>query len=75
MEWFSQRRDQNISCLMRNEKSFAELSEIVFQCVVSKESDWWSEIRCCHGNFKACHVKSATVREFTVISFAIRLCF
>ena len=47
---------------------FAELSEIVFQCVGSKESDWWSEIGCCHVNFKACHVKSAVVTEFMVIS-------
>ena len=38
---------------------FDESSEIVFQCVGSKESDWWSEMRCCHVNFKACHVKSA----------------
>ena len=47
---------------------FAELSEIVFQCAGSKESDWCSEIRCCHDNFKACHVKSAAVTESTVIS-------
>ena len=32
-------------------KSFAKLNEIVFQCVGSKESDWWSEIPCCHDNF------------------------
>ena len=47
---------------------FAELSEIVFQCVGSKESDWWSEICCYHVNFKACHTKSAAVTERTVIS-------
>ena len=46
---------------------FAELDEIVFQCVGSKESDWWSEIRCCHVIFKAFQVKSAAVTEFTVI--------
>lgn len=69
MEWFSQQRDQGkYLFVMWNEKSFAELSEIVFQCVGSKESDWSSEIRCCHDNFKTCHVKSAGVTEFTVIS-------
>ena len=47
---------------------FAELSEIVFQCVGSKESDWWSEIRCYHVNLKANHVKSAAITKFTVIS-------
>ena len=31
---------------------FAELGEIVFQCVGNKGSDWWSEILCCHVNFK-----------------------
>ena len=40
---------------------FIELSEI------SKESDWWSEMSSCFDNFKACHVKSAAVTEFTVI--------
>ena len=33
----------------------------------NKESDWWSEIGCCHDNFKTCHVKSAAVTEFMVI--------
>ena len=68
MEWFSQHRDLtfHLSCEMR--RVFAELDEIVFQCVGSKESDWWSEIRYCHVNFKACQVKSAAVTEFTVIS-------
>ena len=51
---------------MYNEKSFAELSKIVFQCAGSKESNLWSEMRCCHDNFKACD--SAAVTEFTVIS-------
>ena len=41
---------------------FAELSEIVFQCMGSKESDWWSEIHCCHVNFKAYHVKGTAVK-------------
>ena len=45
-----------------------KLSEIVFQCVGSKESDWCSEIHCYHVNFKACHVKSTAVTKFTVIS-------
>ena len=31
-------------------KSFAKLSEIVFQCMGSKVSYWWSEIRCRHDN-------------------------
>ena len=68
MEWFSQQRDQifHLQCEMR--RIFAKLSEIVFQRVGSKESDWWSEIRCCHDNFKACHIKSTAVTEFTVIS-------
>ena len=46
---------------------YTDLSEIVFQCVGSKESDWWSEIRCYHVNFKARHL-SATVTKCTVIS-------
>ena len=36
------------------------------QYVGSKESDWWSEIHCCHDNFKTCHVKSTAVMELTV---------
>ena len=51
---------------------FAELSEIVFQCVGSKESDWWSEIRCYHVNLKANHVMSAAITKFTVISINIK---
>ena len=54
MEWFSQQREKVIHlsrCEMR--RVFTESSEIVFQYVGSKESDWWSEIRCCHDNFKA----------------------
>ena len=39
------------------------------QYVGSKESDWWSEIHCCHDSFKACHVKSAAVMEFKVILY------
>ena len=54
----------NIAFVMWIEKSFAELSKIVFQCVGSKECDLWSEIRCCHDSFRACHVKSAAVMEF-----------
>ena len=48
MEWFSQQRDQTFH--LWNVKSFAKLSEIVFQCMGSKVSDWWSEILCCHDN-------------------------
>ena len=51
---------------------FAELSKIVFQCVGSKESDWWSEIGCYHVNLKAHHVKSAAVTKFTVICINIK---
>ena len=67
----------NILFVMWNEKIFAELIDIVFQCVGSKESDWWSEIRCCCDNFKICHLKSAAVTEFTVISHQHKLwtCF
>ena len=39
----------------------------------SKESDWWSEIRCCHDNFKACHGKSAAVTERALQSRNLRL--
>ena len=50
----------NISFVM-----WIELSKIVFQWVGSKESNLWSEMRCCHDSFRACHVKSAAVTEFT----------
>ena len=64
MEWFSQQRDQifhhhqifhNVKC--------EELSEIVFQCVGSKESDWWPKI--C---FVITILKHTAVMEFKVIS-------
>ena len=48
---------------MWNVKSFAELSEIVFQCMGSKKSDWWSELR-----FVLTILKHAAVTEFKVIS-------
>ena len=51
MELFSQVRDQifYLWCEMRR---VSLNCEIVFQCLGSKEFDWWLEIRCCHDNFK-----------------------
>ena len=64
----------NISFVTWNEESFAKLSEIVFRCVGSKESDWWSEIRCCD-NFKTYHVNSVAVTKFTIFCINVKLVF
>ena len=61
----------NMSFVIWNEKGFAKLSEIVFQCMGSEESDWWSEIRCCHDNFKIYHVKKRALQSPNLRSFPL----
>ena len=81
IECLSRQREEGkycISFVMSNGKSFAELSEVVFQCVGSKEPDWWSEMHCCD-NFNTSHEEHCSQSRnlwsfritimFTIISF------
>ena len=76
MECLSQQREEGKYCIsfaMWNGKSFAELSEVIFQCVGSKEPDWWSEMRCCD-NFNTSHEEHCS-QSWNLWSFRITIKF
>lgn len=57
VKWFS----GSITFVIRNlESIFAELNDVVFQCVGSKDPDW-SEMHCCHYDFVTCHKNGTAI--------------